>query len=120
MAAAKRELTELLDRLIRWCEKTAEIAGDADKRRYLREPVLQLALSKCIEMVGESAGDIQTFFPEFSDSNPHLLLAKAYGMRNRLAHVYEDADIDIVWDTVILFVPQLKRDVEALRKAMGE
>jgi uncharacterized protein with HEPN domain len=107
-----------MDRLIRWCEKTAEIAGDADKKQYFRDAVLQLALSKCIEMVGESAGDIQTVFPEFARNNPHLSLAKAYGMRNRLVHIYEDADLDIVWDTVVLFVPQLKKDAEVLRKAM--
>jgi len=32
-------------------------------------------------------------------------------MRNRLAHGYFDVNIDVVWDTVQLAVPELERHV---------
>jgi uncharacterized protein with HEPN domain len=35
-------------------------------------------------------------------------------MRNRLVHAYFQIDLDVVWDTATLAVPELMRQIEAV------
>ncbi len=39
------------------------------------------------------------------------------GMRNRIAHGYFDINLDIVWDTVKLALPELLEHLPAVRMA---
>lgn len=38
-------------------------------------------------------------------------------MRNRLAHGYFAVDIDVVWQTLVDEIPDLKRQIEQLTRA---
>ncbi len=40
-------------------------------------------------------------------------------MRDRLIHAYFGVDYELVWDTVTNYIPQLDRDLRAIRSAAG-
>jgi uncharacterized protein with HEPN domain len=64
---------------------------DADRQ-------LVLALTKCIEIVGEAASQITVQTKQQCADIPWRQIV---GMRNRLIHAYFNVDLDILWDTVV-------------------
>jgi uncharacterized protein with HEPN domain len=75
---------------------------------------LALALTKCIEIIGEAAARVSDPTRQLY---PAIPWGQIVGMRNRLIHGYYEVDLDRLWDTVTKNVPQL---VEALERGLGE
>ena len=72
--------------------------------------VLQLALVRLIEIVGEAASRVSK--PAQAE-HPQIAWAPIVGMRNRLIHGYDFVDTDILWQTVQEDLPKL---IEALER----
>lgn len=71
----------------------------------------QLALIRCIEVIGEAAARVS----EASRvEHPHLPWAKMISTRNRLIHAYFDIDLDTVWQTVTCELPELVSQLETV------
>jgi len=63
-------------------------------------------------IVGEAATKIMERFPEFAAENSHIPWRSMRGMQNRFAHGYFDINLDVVWDTVQVAVPELLSQIE--------
>jgi len=72
---------------------------------------LQLALVKCIEVVGEAAAKISN---ESRENLPQIPWSNIIGMRNRLIHAYFDINLDILWKTVIEDLSPLISELEKI------
>lgn len=72
---------------------------------------LELALIKCIEIIGEAANKITD---ECRKELPQIPWAKIIGMRNRLIHAYFDINRDILWTTVNEDLPALIAELEKI------
>ena len=68
-----------------------------------------LAIVRCIEIVGEAAGQISR---EYREASPDVPWAAIVAMRNRLVHAYFDVDLERVLDTVNDDLPQLLNQLE--------
>ena len=66
--------------------------------------MLQLALVKAVEIVGEAASHITD---EFQARHTQIPWAQIRGMRHRLVHAYYDIDLGVLWDTVSNALPPL-------------
>jgi uncharacterized protein with HEPN domain len=73
--------------------------GDFDVDR-----LLALGLMKCIEIIGEAAANISN---ECRENLPEIPWKSILGMRNRLVHAYFEIDLDVVWYTATVSLPQL-------------
>lgn len=73
------------------------------------ERQLELALVKCIEIIGEAANRITN---ECRKDLPQIPWANIVGMRNRLIHAYFDINRDILWTTVSEDLPPLIAELE--------
>ena len=80
------------------------IAGRA-KADLLSDPMLRLALTRAVEIVGEAAAQVSA---EGRAAWPDVPWSQIVGMRNRLVHAYFDVDTAILWDTVELALPTLR------------
>src|SRR5258708_36578255 len=61
------------------------------------DPMLAMALTRCLEVLGEAASRLSAEARLQFSSIPY---AQMVSMRNRLIHAYFDVDLDIVWSTV--------------------
>ncbi len=61
---------------------------DIDHTAFLANEEKQDAVIRNLEIIGESAGNIQRHFPDFATQFPDFPLKAAYGTRNVLAHGY--------------------------------
>lgn len=80
------------------------IAGRA-KADLLADPMLRLALTRAVEIVGEAAAQVSA---EGRAAWPDVPWSQIVGMRNRLVDAYFDVDTAILWDTVELALPNLR------------
>ena len=90
-----REATELVE------GRTRE---DLEQRR-----LLNLALVRLLEIVGEGAGRIP---PSEREQVPGIPWGEIIGLRNRLIHGYDAVDFDILWEILTRDLPELVRELE--------
>lgn len=104
-----RHVVEAIDRIDRYTK-------DIDEAGFLETPLVQDAVIRNLEVIGEASHNIETRFPAFARSNPELPLAVAYQMRNAVAHGYFKVDMEIVWRTIRADLPNLR---SLARNALG-
>ena len=73
--------------------------------------LLQLALARLFEIVGEAANRVSS---ETRARHPEIPWADAIAMRNRLIHGYDSIDLSVVMDAVRLDLPEVIRKLEAM------
>jgi uncharacterized protein with HEPN domain len=66
--------------------------------------LLNLAVVRLLEIVGEAATRVP---PGIQDKYPAVPWQQIVGLRNRLAHGYDEVDLDLVWDIVTSDLPPL-------------
>ena len=85
-----------------------------DDRAFLSNTLVQDAVIRNLEIIGEASRNIERASPDFMAANPELPLTFAYDMRNLLAHGYYTVDLAIVWKTVEGDLPLLKEQIVAI------
>ncbi|NJN72955.1 MAG: DUF86 domain-containing protein [Limnothrix sp. RL_2_0] len=71
--------------------------------------MLQLAVIKDLEIIGEAANKVSG---EIKRQYPAIPWRQMVGMRNRLVHVYFGINVGVIWRTVQENIPALLRDLE--------
>jgi uncharacterized protein with HEPN domain len=80
------------------------MAGARSRVDLASDSMLAMALTRCLEVLGEAASKLS---PETRLRFPSIPVARMIAMRNRLIHAYFDVDLDIVWTTVSADLPPL-------------
>ncbi len=76
-----------------------------------RDRMLQLALVRLIEIVGEAASRVSK---EMQLAHANIPWAQITGMRHRLVHGYDFVDLEILWQTVHEDLSQLIASLERI------
>jgi uncharacterized protein with HEPN domain len=92
-----RHLTEAANKAVAYCAGRQRADLDDDE-------LLRLAITKLVEIVGEAAKHIS---PELQARAPDVPWAFAARMRDRLVHHYFDINVDVLWQTVTVDLPNL-------------
>lgn len=98
-------IREAVERIRGYVEAIDEIA-------FLRSDMVQDAVIRNLEVIGEASHNIENRYPEFAANHPELPLAFAYQMRNAVAHGYFKVDMKIVWKTIHHDLPGLSKQVQ--------
>lgn len=106
-------VTDYLGHIIEAIERIGEYTADIDEVGFLDNKMIQDAVLRNIEIVGEAARNIERDAPEFAAQHPEIPWTVIYTMRNRIAHGYFKVDLEIVWRTI-------QRDLPELAKAIGD
>jgi uncharacterized protein with HEPN domain len=80
------------------------------RETFLRERLIQDAVVRNFEIIGEAAGRISPVLREDST----VPWAKVIAFRNRLIHGYWSIDLHLVWDVIEHEIPTLKATVNRL------
>lgn len=105
-----RDVDYLLD-ILTSSRMIRSYVGDATRQEFLTDTKLQDSVIRRIEIIGEAAGRVSSAFRE---ENSEIPWSEIRGMRNRMIHVYDDIDMDIVWETVQQDLPLLISRLEKL------
>ena len=107
-----RTLARLED-MLRYSQEAVDITKGKIRQDLDDERVLNLAVVRLLEIIGEAANQIPS---EECLKYPEIPWHAIVSMRNRLIHAYGNIDLDIVWQVVTENLPLL---IEQLRKIIA-
>ena len=110
-----QRLPDYLNHILEAIERIEEYVSDLDEIAFLGNKLVQDAVIRNFEVIGEASNNIEKRFPEFVAAHPELPLASAYQMRNAVAHGYFQVDLEILWKTIQRDLPSLHTKVEEIR-----
>lgn len=117
MSRNRQRLPDYLTHILQAIERIQRYTSSVDEPAFLLDEMIQDAVVRNLEIVGEASHNIEIHFPEFAAAHPDLPLAFAYQMRNAVTHGYFQVDLEIVWKTINKDLPALCKQVQ---KALGE
>lgn len=112
MSGDKQRLIDYLMHMLQAIERITRYTEDLDEVGFLQDELVQDAVIRNLEILGEASNNIQRLYPEFATLHPELPLAFAYQMRNAVAHGYFKVDYEIVWKTIHADLPVLYGQVQ--------
>ena len=109
-----------------YLEHMRQAAADAcsfvdgvSKADFLLDRRTQQAVIMSLIIIGEAVAKLMDGYGEFTQRHNHIPWRSMRGMRNRIAHGYFEIDLDVVWETVQLALPELIVQLDAVRRAPG-
>lgn len=92
-------------------KEAVELITGQDKTVLQHNRVLELALIRLVEIVGEASSKVSS---ETQSKYPSIPWPQAIGMRNRLIHGYDSVDSEVLWDTIEVDLPSLITKLETI------
>lgn len=99
-----RHLAEAATKAVHYANGRSRADLDVDE-------LLRLALTKLVEIVGEAAKQVS---PDIRAAHPDVPWRAAARMRDRLIHHYFDINLDVLWQTVTVDLPDLLETLPAI------
>jgi uncharacterized protein with HEPN domain len=84
-----------------------------DELAFLSSKLVQDAVIRNIEIIGEASNNIQRVDPVFAAQHAEIPWQVMYAMRNRVTHGYDKVDFEMVWKTICNDLPDLYQLVQA-------
>ena len=100
MSRDQQRLEDNLAHILEAVERIERYTEGMDEVSFLANELIQDAVIRNFEIIGEASHNIETYYPAFAESHPELPLAFAYQMRNAVAHGYFKVDYEVVWTTI--------------------
>lgn len=94
--------------------EACEMVASRERADVHSDRMLQLALTRLVEVVGEAATRVSA---EAQARLPQVPWREAIATRHRITHGYDVVDYDILWDTVQEDFPPL---IAALEEALAD
>ena len=88
----------------------AFIGDNRDFKVYLENKMLRRAVEREFEIIGEAMNRIIKLRPEVEISSSKQII----NMRNRVIHGYDKIDDEIIWGTIVRYLPVLKSEIKDL------
>ena len=119
MSRDPQRLIDYLGHILETIERIQSYVAAVDDVGFLSSKIIQNAVIRNLEVIGEASRNIERVHPEFAAAHPELPLAVANDMRNALAHGYFKVDLEIVWKTIQSDLPDLHRKVAMIAVFTG-
>lgn len=110
-----QRLDDYLSHILEAIERIKEYVTDMDETAFLGSKLVQDAVIRNFEIIGEASNNIEKRFPEFVAAHPELPFSSAYQMRNAVAHGYFKVDFEIIWKTIHNELPKLHGQIQGVR-----
>lgn len=114
MSGDRQRLADYFCHILLAIERIERYTAELDASEFRGAEMVQDAVIRNFEFIGEASRNIQRDHPQFGTEHPELPLSFAYEMRNALAHGYFSVDLGIVWRTIKNDLPGLGDQVRAL------
>lgn len=93
------------------CQKILKFTAEMTSGDFAANEVVQLAVAKLMEQIGENAGKLSK---PFRQKHSGVSWKQWIASRHLIVHVYEDILMDTMWDTVTEHIPKLLADINDL------
>jgi uncharacterized protein with HEPN domain len=112
MTRDQQRLASYLAHVLEAIDRVGRYTQGMDESAFLNNGLVQDAVIRNLEIIGEACNNIEKHYPEFAKAHPELPLSFAYQMRNAVAHGYFKVDVELVWKTIQRDLPDLYSLIE--------
>ena len=106
----QRDNAYILDILL-MAKDAVQFTEELDYDAFIADRKSQLAVVRCLEVIGEAAKRLSK---EFREKHPAIPWSAMAGMRDVLIHAYDRVDLERVWTTLRDDLPSLIKNIEGL------
>lgn len=107
----KRKGTERIDHIKECVENILKSTKDVSKDSFVENIVLQAAITRWIEIIGEAT----KYIPDkIITTHPEIPWKEMAGMRDIVVHDYDDVNVDEIWNVVKQDIPKLKEQLDSI------
>lgn len=111
-----RDERVFLEDILVAAERIGEYLVDVDRARFKSTPMIQDAVVRNLEVIGEA---VKSLSDATREAMPTVEWRKIAGMRDILAHEYFGVELEIVWEAAIAKVPEAAAAVREHLEAAG-
>ncbi len=98
-------------------DKIQEFIGDMDYKQFKDNDLVNSAVIRKLEIIGEASKNIPDFIREKYPEIPWKDMAR---MRDKIIHFYFGVDYEIVWKVIKERLPELKEKIERVFQEIQE
>lgn len=112
----ENRLPDYLDHMQQAATDACTFVEGLAKDDFLEDKRTQQAVIMSLIIIGEAATKVMDSYAEFTQAHAQVPWRSMRGMRNRIAHGYFDINLDVVWETVQAALPELLKQLPAVRR----
>jgi uncharacterized protein with HEPN domain len=112
-------LGDYLAHILEGINRIARYTDGMKASDFAADPLVQDAVIRNLEVIGEASHNIETQCPDFAAAHSQLPLGAAYQMRNAVAHGYFKVDLGIVWQTIQGDLGDFQAQIQQARDTLG-
>jgi uncharacterized protein with HEPN domain len=113
-------VADYLGHILKAIERIERYTAELDEVGFLNSELVQDAVIRNIEIIGEAANNVQRVAPEFAAQHDHIPWLLMYTMRNRVSHGYDKVDLEIVWKTIQTDLAVLYQQIQTVATDGGD
>jgi len=99
------------EHILNCIKKIRKFVKDIDKKEFSKNELLQDAVIRNFEVIGEASKKISE---DFKKVNCQIPWKEISGMRDKLIHDYLGVDIDVIWKTIEQDLPILQKELKKI------
>ena len=111
-------IPEYLCHILNAIDRIGRYTSGMNELEFLDNELVQDAVIRNIEIIGEASNNIQRVDAEFAAQHDDILWLVMYTMRNRVSHGYDKIDLELVWRTLQGNLPNLHAQISALSASL--
>ena len=104
-----------LSHIVESARLISEWTAGVKKEQFFEDIMLQEAVIRRLEVIGEAAKNVS---PQLKEKYADIPWKEMAGMRDILIHEYFGVDLEEVWETVTRDIPELMRQLEAILEGL--
>jgi len=112
----RNRLPDYVDHIQQAAADVCSFVQGLAKDDFLADKRTQQAVIMSLMIIGEAATKAMEGYAAFTQAHPEVPWRNMRGMRNRMAHGYFDIDLHVVWETTQEWVPELVKQLPAVRQ----
>ena len=113
---SENRLPDYIDHIQQAATDACSFVEGLAKDDFLEDKRTQQAVIMNFIIIGEAATKVMDGYVEFTQAHPEVPWRSMRNMRNRMAHGYFDIDLHVVWETTQEWVPELLKQLPAVRQ----
>jgi uncharacterized protein with HEPN domain len=112
----ENRLPDYIDHIQQAAADVCSFVEGLGKDDFLADKRTQQAVIMSLIIIGEAATKVMERYAAFTQTHPEVPWRNMRGMRNRMAHGYFDIDLNVVWETAQEWLPELLKQLPAVRQ----
>ena len=112
---SENRLPDYLDHIQQAATDARSFVEGMARDDFLADKCTQQAVIMSLIVIGEAATQVMDGYAEFTQAHADVPWRSMRNMRNRMAHGYFDIHLDVVWETVQQWLPELLKQLPAVR-----